>query len=309
MLGWLALVVVAVLSSALMPGPEARSVDPGDSGRAQQALRAQEVYEPIRESVLVRPGSPATPPLLDDPAARSATQELVTALRESGAVAGLRSPLTADGATLISADGRSALVTFQVAVGDDQRLARYETAVAAIEAVRARHPDLRIAQAGDRSLSVAVDQAIQADFRRSELISLPLTVVILLVVFGSLVAAGHPAAAGRDHRRRHVRVAADDRALDADQQCRLVDGAADRRGGRDRLLAVLPPPGPGGARRRPRPRRGAAGHRAHLRARRGGLRPDRHGCACAGCWSPGSTTSRASPSAPCWSSAWRCSGR
>jgi RND superfamily putative drug exporter len=191
-LGWLALVVVAVLSSALMPGPEARSVDPGDSGRAQQALRAQEVYEPIRESVLVQARRPGAPPLRDDPAARSATQELVTALRESGAVAGLRSPLTADGAALISADGRSALVTFQVAGGDDQRLARYETAVAAIEAVAARHPDLRIAQAGDRSLSVAVDQAVQADFRRSELISLPLTVVILLVVFGSLVAAGIP---------------------------------------------------------------------------------------------------------------------
>ncbi len=191
-LGWLTLVVFAVLSSTLVPGDEARSVDPGDSGRAQQALRAQEAYEPIQESVLVQARGSGAPRLLDDPAARATIQDLVTTLRDSGAVAGLRSPLTADGADLRSPDGRSGLVTFQVGGGDDQRIAGYEKAVGAIEAVTARHPDSRVAQAGDRSLSVAVDRAVQDDFQRSELISLPLTVVILLVVFGSLVAAGIP---------------------------------------------------------------------------------------------------------------------
>jgi RND superfamily putative drug exporter len=191
-LGWLTLVVFAVLSSALMPGDEARSVDPGDSGRAQQALRAQQVYEPIRESVLVQARASGTLRLLDDPAARTTTEDLVAALRESGAVVDLRSPLSADGAALLSQDGRSGLVTFQVAGSDDQRVAKYEAVVGVIEAVTARHPDMRVAQAGDRSLSVAVDQAVQDDFQRSELISLPLTIVILLIVFGSLVAAGIP---------------------------------------------------------------------------------------------------------------------
>jgi RND superfamily putative drug exporter len=191
-LGWFALVVFAVMSSALMPGDQARSVDPGDSGRAQRALRAQETYEPIRESVLVQARASGTPRLLDDPAARTAMEDLVTALRESGAVADLRSPMSADGAELLSADGRSGLVTFQVAGSDDERLARYEAAVGAIEEVTAQHPDVRLAQAGDRSLAVAVDQAIQDDFQRAEFISLPLTVVILLIVFGSLVAAGIP---------------------------------------------------------------------------------------------------------------------
>jgi RND superfamily putative drug exporter len=191
-LGWLTLVVFAVLSSALMPGDGARSVDPGDSGRAQQALRSQRVYEPIRESVLVQARASGAPRLLDDPSGRATIEDLVAALLESVAVVDLRSPLSPDGVALLSQDGRSGLITFQVAGSDDQRVANYEAAVGVIEAVTARHPDMRLAQAGDRSLSVAVDQAIQEDFQRSELISLPLTVVILLIVFGSLVAAGIP---------------------------------------------------------------------------------------------------------------------
>lgn len=191
-LGWLALVAFAVLSSALISGEEARSVDPGDAGRAQQALRAQQVFEPIRESVLVQARADGRPALRDDPAARAAVTDLTRALLASGAVTDLRSPLTADGPALISRDGRSGLVTFQIAASDDERLARYATAVATIEAAAARHPDMRLAQAGDRSLSVAVDRAVQDDLQRSELISLPLTAVILLLVFGSLVAAGIP---------------------------------------------------------------------------------------------------------------------
>ena len=191
-LGWLALVAFAILSSGLIPGEEARSVDPGDSGRAQQALRAQQVFEPIRESVLVQARTDGGPALRDDPAARAAVTDLTRALLASGAVTDLRSPLPADGTAQVSADGRSGLVTFQIAGGDDERLARYATAVATIEAAAAQHPDMRLAQAGDRSLSVAVDRAVQDDFQRSELISLPLTVVILLLVFGSLVAAGIP---------------------------------------------------------------------------------------------------------------------
>jgi RND superfamily putative drug exporter len=117
----------------------------------------------------------------------------VTTLRQTpGAVTELRSPLTPDGTGRVSKDARSGLVTFQVAGPDEQVRAHYDAEVKAVDTVAARHPGVRLAQAGDMSLSSAVDQSIKRDFQRSEFVSLPLTLLILLVVFGSLIAAGIP---------------------------------------------------------------------------------------------------------------------
>ncbi|KAB8180148.1 MMPL family transporter [Microbispora catharanthi] len=190
--GWFALVAVAVLSSALLPGEQAHSTDPGESGRAQQVLRQQDGYVPVVESVLIQSREPQGRRINDDPRLRAAAEDLVVSLRRTGAVTGVRSPLEPGGQPLISKDGRSGLVTFQIAGVLDEVKPSYDAAVQAVEAVAHRHPQVRVAQAGDRSLAVAVDQGIQNDFKRSEFISLPLTVVILLVVFGSLVAAGIP---------------------------------------------------------------------------------------------------------------------
>ncbi|MEV8513706.1 MMPL family transporter [Dactylosporangium sp. NPDC051484] len=190
--GWFTLVAVAVLSSALLPGERARSTDPGESGRAQQVLRQQDGYVPVLESVLIQPREPRGQRVNDDPRLRAAVEDLVVSLRRTGAVTDVRSPLESGGQPLISENGQSGLVTFQIAGVLDEVRPNYDAAVRAVEAMTHRHPQARVAQAGDRSLAVAVDQGIQDDFKRSEFISLPLTVVILLVVFGSLVAAGIP---------------------------------------------------------------------------------------------------------------------
>ncbi|GAA3043917.1 MMPL family transporter [Actinokineospora globicatena] len=67
-----------------------------------------------------------------------------------------------------------------------------KTATEVVDAVAAEHPGIRVAQAGDRTLTSAVDAAVKADLHRSHLLSLPFVLTILLVVFGSLVAAGIP---------------------------------------------------------------------------------------------------------------------
>ncbi|PZG02555.1 MMPL family transporter [Micromonospora deserti] len=190
--GWFTLVAVAVLASALLPGEQARSTDPGESGRAQRVLRQQQGLVPVRESVLIQARQSGGQRVSDDPALRAAVKDLVTSLRRTGAVTDVRSPLEPDGQSLVSADGHSGLVTFHVAGTVDEVRPNYDAAVRAVDAVAGRHPQARLAQAGDRSLAVAVDQGIKDDFKRAEFISLPLTVVILLVVFGSLVAAGIP---------------------------------------------------------------------------------------------------------------------
>lgn len=189
--GWLVLVVLAILVSGAISGGDARAHDPGESGRAQQVLRDQPSYEPKIENVLIQARQPGGPLFADDPALRAALQDLLATLgRSPGAVSGLRSPL--DNPQQVSKDRRSGLVTFFVAGPNNQMTRHYHAVTAAVEQVTVRHPSVRLAQAGDRSLDHAVDDSVQSDFHRSETISLPVTAVILLLVFGSLVAASVP---------------------------------------------------------------------------------------------------------------------
>ncbi|WP_405113273.1 MMPL family transporter [Micromonospora sp. NBC_01405] len=192
-LGWLGLVVVALLGSSLVEGNGAPAHDPGESGVAQQALRDQSQYLPIRENVLIRSRTAAMTRFQDDPALRAAAADTVTALRQlSSAVADIKSPLDAAATGQVSSDGRAGLVTFIVAGPNDAMIDNYHATKQAVDAVAARHPDVLVAQAGDQSLSATVDNAIKEDFTRAESTSLPLTILILLLVFGSLVAAGIP---------------------------------------------------------------------------------------------------------------------
>jgi putative drug exporter of the RND superfamily len=165
--GWLVAVVLAVLISGLMAGHDAHATDPGESGRAQTAQRLQDTDEPIYESVLVQ-----------GPHLRPAADDLVRTLPDT--------ELT------MSPDGRSALVTFQIPVNLATYKQDYADAVAKVGTVARRYPDTRLAQAGDRSLSLAVDSGVKGDFHKAEYFSFPLTVMILLVVFGALVAAAVP---------------------------------------------------------------------------------------------------------------------
>ncbi len=176
-LGWLALVAFAWAVGTFVPGTDARSSPAGDAGTGQAVLDRQTAREPFWENVLV-------------PRDATVVTDLVTTLTTSGAVADIRSPL--DDPAQVSADGRSGLVTFRLTGTGEEIRAHLATATAAVETVAARHPDVRLAQAGDLSVSGAVDQSIKEDIKRSETRSLPITVLILLVVFGSLVAAAVP---------------------------------------------------------------------------------------------------------------------
>jgi RND superfamily putative drug exporter len=172
---WLGLVVVSVLASALISGPDVPNRDPGESGRVQQILSEQGSAAPIQENVLVQ-----SQPQLD----RQAMDDLTVSLRTI--------PGVGPGTQSVSADGASGLVTFQLAGTGTQIKTAFDTVVKTVGEAGARHPGVRFAQAGDQSLSSAVDENISKDMDRSALISVALTVVLLILVFGSLVAAGIP---------------------------------------------------------------------------------------------------------------------
>src|SRR5262249_41225886 len=54
------------------------------------------------------------------------------------------------------------------------------------------HANLRVEEGGRASIGKALDATIGKDFQRAEMFSLPVTLLILLVAFGALIAAGVP---------------------------------------------------------------------------------------------------------------------
>ena len=58
--------------------------------------------------------------------------------------------------------------------------------------VQAAYPGLRVEQVGAGTIDAALEKTYEDDFRRAEVLSLPVTLVILVVAFGALLAAAVP---------------------------------------------------------------------------------------------------------------------
>ncbi len=186
--GWLVLVVAAVLVGQRLGTENLNSYDPGQAGKAEHVLALPVVQQPDSEAVLIQ-GRSAGQTYATDPQIRAAVRQVVAALRAlPRSAAGIESPLTTPG--LVS--GRSALVTFNVAGNpndDDQAVVPAANAVAALAA---RHPGVTIEEAGGATLDRATGSVIDQDFHKAELTSVPISLVLLLIVFGALIAAGIP---------------------------------------------------------------------------------------------------------------------
>jgi RND superfamily putative drug exporter len=191
-LGWLALVAAVFVAGQVIGTKNLPSYDPGASGRAERVLQRAGFTSPPAESVLIQARHPGVSYPASAEMQRAAGQ-VVAALRSLPAsAADIRSPARPGGDGLISADRRSVLVTFQV----PGNLAHADSAVVpalhAAAAVQARHPGLRVQEAGDASADRVATAMVSHDFRKAEETSVPVTLVLLLVVFGALIAAGIP---------------------------------------------------------------------------------------------------------------------
>ena len=189
---WLLLLVVAVVAGQLLGSQSRQQYDPGQAGQAEQVLHRLGVVTPPAESVLIQARVPGAT-FASDPQMRQAAQAVVTALnRLPGAAEDIASPLGPAGRTLVSPDGRSALVTFEVAGPHASADTTVAQDVAAVAAVQARYPRLTVAEAGGASTDAVGNALMNSDFRKAELTSVPITLLLLLVVFGALIAAGIP---------------------------------------------------------------------------------------------------------------------
>jgi putative drug exporter of the RND superfamily len=219
-IGWFALVGIAFAAGQLLGTQSLPQYDPGQAGVGEQVLHDLNVSSPPAESVLIQPRGPGSGRLTyaTDPQMRLAVRLVAAALvrmrttamnvdgasgtadppgpgKESGG-AGAGGPGPGgdrSGASgLISASGRSALVTFEVPGPRAAQTRNVGADLAVVARIQARFPDLTVAEAGDASASAAGNSLLESDFRRAEYTAIPITLILLLIVFGALIAAGIP---------------------------------------------------------------------------------------------------------------------
>ncbi len=127
---------------------------------------------------------------IKDPQFKAAVQDVTSSLPKVPYVQNVKSPLRGESA--VSQDGHAALVDFDVAGDSTEARDRIDPVLAATAAAQKRHPDLAVEQFGSASASKAVNETITDDLKKAGLLSLPVTLILLLITFGTLVAAGVP---------------------------------------------------------------------------------------------------------------------
>ncbi|MFC4145528.1 MMPL family transporter [Micromonospora mangrovi] len=153
----------------------------GEAGRAQLIVDGGHFDDPAVENVLITPRTGA----LDPTAAKAAADDAAARLRQVTGVASVGTPVPSrDGAALL----------LPVTMSGDPKTAsdRVQPLRDTTAQVQAAHPGLRVEQVGGPSINRALDDTLGKDFKRAELLSLPVTLAILIIAFGALIAAGVP---------------------------------------------------------------------------------------------------------------------
>jgi uncharacterized membrane protein YdfJ with MMPL/SSD domain len=186
-LGWIAFVFIAFALGNAVVGTQSTSDNdgPGESGRAERIL-ADAFPDHAQESVLVSSRRLSA----SDPAFRAAVGDVVRRMQSSRQVASVDDPYAAGNSGQIAPSGHAALVTTELRTSVDDT--EVKPLLAATAAAQRAHPELRIEQFGDASADEAISKMFSDDFKKAEVLSIPITLAILVIAFGALVAAGIP---------------------------------------------------------------------------------------------------------------------
>jgi uncharacterized membrane protein YdfJ with MMPL/SSD domain len=187
--GWLALVVVAFGIGGMvgMKNPNPNTSGPGESGRMDRILHA-DFKRPAAENVLIQSRSARA----GTPAFDAAVKDVVARVSREADVRNVRSPLAPGNGDQISEDRHSAIVGFDIRGEIDKAPDKVGPIVEAVAAAQAAHPGFFIGEMGDASAPKAIVDQYGEDLGKAGTLSLPITLIILLVTFGALVAAGIP---------------------------------------------------------------------------------------------------------------------
>ncbi|HYH58636.1 MAG TPA: MMPL family transporter, partial [Thermoleophilaceae bacterium] len=181
--GWLAFVVISVVVGMNVGSKKLTDAErvQGEAGKAEQAIVDAGMDPPAGESILISSDTMTT----KDRAFQLAIADVERRVDNVRVVENVETGLT-------SKDGHAALVTFDVKGDPETADEHYDAITAPAVGARAAHPEFQIQQFGDASSMKEIEDMFMDDLHKAETLSLPATLVILLLAFGALVAAGLP---------------------------------------------------------------------------------------------------------------------
>ncbi len=189
--GWLVFVAVAFALGSHVGTKNIKQddVNTGQSHRADQILKQGfPQANPQTELVLVQSSKLS----VNAAAFRATIDEVVAAVKGNPEIKHLKSPLDARNGDQISNDRSAAMVTFEMKGKYDDAKKKIDPIEAAVAKVAARHPGFYVGEAGAISSGKALDKMFNDQLKLAGERSIPITIVVLLLVFGALIAVGIP---------------------------------------------------------------------------------------------------------------------
>ncbi|MGA4841729.1 MMPL family transporter [Streptomyces sp. G45] len=181
--GWFVFVALCLAVGIALGNQRAGDGDfqVGESGRAEAIAMRADVQDRPTEHVMIHTESGR----LDTRSAEAAARDVTARMKRLPEVIGVRDPVTAD-------NGR--MMRVEVTLKGTKREAKdyVEPLLDETARVQKAHPGLVVEQIGDASVTYGLEKQRGKDLSKSELITFPVTLVTLLVVFGSLIMISVP---------------------------------------------------------------------------------------------------------------------
>ncbi|WP_207222789.1 MMPL family transporter [Herbihabitans rhizosphaerae] len=153
----------------------------GELATYQRIVDDAKITRPASENVLISAKDGA----FDQARGRAAAEDLRAGMKGLGEVASVSEPV-------LSPRGSALLVNVDMNGEAKTADERVKPLLDKTSEMQQRYGDLRLEQVGGASMERAMSEASGDDFAKAELISIPLTLLIMLIAFGAIIAAGVP---------------------------------------------------------------------------------------------------------------------
>ena len=190
--GWLAFVVLALALGTQVGTKHINNADnnTGQARKADHILKGAGFDNAKRyeEYILVQSKTHTA----SDPAFKAAVHDAIAATAATPAADHVRSPYASSNERQITKDGHAAYVAFYL---EGDQVAAYkdvDKVLAGVDKAQQANPGFSIRETGGASAGKALDAMFNKQLAQAGELSLPITLLILLVVFGAAVAAGIP---------------------------------------------------------------------------------------------------------------------
>src|SRR5919201_1834727 len=189
--GWLAFVVAALAIGNVVgtKNIDMQDANVGQSHRADQILNEGfPQADPQTEFVLVQSRTRT----VADPAFRATVNDVLGAVKGNPAIKNLQSPLDPQNRDQVAKNRRTVIVTWNMKGKAEVAKKKIDAIEASIAKAGDRHPGFYVGEAGSVSSGKALSKMFTDQLKTAGERSIPITIIVLLLVFGALVAVGVP---------------------------------------------------------------------------------------------------------------------